>query len=137
MDDAELVRPMKAYWYDFEPTGVDCIDKVLSAVACAGKAYHHTEYWYEPARPYGGHSGGTPVEWIQNAAKEPSDRIEALIAERDAARDAALEEAAKAAESPDLLVFKRGWSPSQDAAAISTMMAVAAAIRAMKGKSHE
>lgn len=64
-------------------------------------------------------------------------RAEKAEAERDAARDAALEEAAKMVESPDLPVFKRGWSTSQDAAAISTMMAVAAAIRALKGKSRE
>ena len=36
---------MSAYYYSFEPTGVRVIDEVLSSVAVAGKAYHHTESW--------------------------------------------------------------------------------------------
>lgn len=39
---------LSAYYYSFEPTGVESIDRILSAVACAGKSYHHTEYWTEP-----------------------------------------------------------------------------------------
>lgn len=62
---------MKAYYYAFTPTGVPAIDRILSAVACAGKAYHGTECWndeccYTPA----GHVGKTPVEWIQGAADD-------------------------------------------------------------------
>ncbi|MBI2724622.1 MAG: hypothetical protein HYX42_00065 [Polaromonas sp.] len=61
---------MSGYYYGFEPTGLAPIDRVLSAVACAGKAYHHTDQWendvgegyYEHLR------GSTPAEWIQNAA---------------------------------------------------------------------
>jgi len=53
-----------------------------------------------------------------------ADRIEALIAERDAARDAALEEAANKVE-------KDRWPTSGDA------YRIADAIRAMKGKSNE
>ena len=64
---------MDAYYYSFTPTGVPEIDKILSAVACAGKAFHHTDCWTDEA--YGGeppepHSGKTPVDWIQNAANE-------------------------------------------------------------------
>lgn len=59
---------MEAYYYSFEPTGVPEIDRILSAVACAGKAYHHTEDWKDKANPYPYHDGETPVEWIQNAA---------------------------------------------------------------------
>jgi len=33
---------MEAYYYEFEPTGVLEIDLILSAVAHAGKVYHHT-----------------------------------------------------------------------------------------------
>ena len=66
---AEEMR-MNAYYYSFEPTGVAAIDKILSAVACAGKAYHHTEEWGEDAGSYPYHTGSTPVEWIQNAANE-------------------------------------------------------------------
>jgi hypothetical protein len=46
-----LVRPyedrpqMDAYYYGFTPTGVEIVDRILSAVAVAGKAYHHTESW--------------------------------------------------------------------------------------------
>jgi hypothetical protein len=61
---------MSAYHYNFEETGVPSIDRILSAVACAGKAYHHTECWNDETTPYAGHVGTTPVEWIQNAAND-------------------------------------------------------------------
>lgn len=34
---------LNAYYFSFEPTGVDAIDEILAAVAHAGRAYHHTE----------------------------------------------------------------------------------------------
>jgi uncharacterized protein Yka (UPF0111/DUF47 family) len=71
-------RRMDAYYYGFDETGCDPVDKVLSAVACAGKAYHHTENWSEEASPWDDHSGETPLEWIQKAAQEAADRIEEL-----------------------------------------------------------
>lgn len=40
---------------------------ILSAVACAGKAFHHTEQWNEEAE-WPSHEGDTPIDWIQNAA---------------------------------------------------------------------
>lgn len=61
---AEEPLRMSAYYYSFEPTGVIEVDRILSAVARAGKAYHHTEQWDEPA--YGGET--SPVDWIQAAA---------------------------------------------------------------------
>ena len=61
---------MNAYYYSFEPTGDDAIDRILSAVACAGKAYHDTASWNQPCNPYEGHVGGTPIDWIQNAAND-------------------------------------------------------------------
>ena len=64
---------MDAYYYGFEETGVPEIDKILSAVACAGKTYHNTEDWNDEAHPYPGHSGDDPVAWIQNAANEAAD----------------------------------------------------------------
>lgn len=73
MDD----RIMDAYYYRFNKTGVGEVDKVLSAVACAGTAYHLTVEWNEEARGYDDHTGGTPIEWIQNAAQEAADFIEA------------------------------------------------------------
>jgi hypothetical protein len=72
---------MDAYYYGFTPTGVPEIDKILSAVACAGKAYHHTDSWNDEAE-YEPHQGKTPVEWIQNAANE------AAAALRQGERDA-------------------------------------------------
>ncbi len=72
---------MDAYYYGFDPTGVPEIDRILSAVACAGKAYHHTESWGEEmtyGTPNGapdGHEGKTPIEWIQNAANDAARRL--------------------------------------------------------------
>lgn len=81
MSEDIVERRMSAYYYEFTPTNVDAIDKVLSAVACAGKAFHHTEQWTEEAGAAHDHTGGTPVEWIQNAAREAADEIERLRAE--------------------------------------------------------
>jgi hypothetical protein len=61
---------MDAYYYGFATTGVPEIDRILSAVACAGKAYHHTDSWTEKTDPYPGHVGESPVAWIQNAAND-------------------------------------------------------------------
>lgn len=61
---------MDAYYYSFDKTGVPEIDRILSAVACAGKACHHTEGWNDESTPYPGHDGETPAEWIQNAAND-------------------------------------------------------------------
>ncbi len=63
---------MDAYYYSFEPTGVAAIDKILSAVACAGKSFHHTEHWGEivdhAREPHA--SGMSCQDWIQTAANE-------------------------------------------------------------------
>jgi hypothetical protein len=41
-----FVRPgLDAYYYSFEPTGDADIDRILGAVAYAGKAYHYTDSW--------------------------------------------------------------------------------------------
>jgi len=69
---------MDAYYYSFRPTGVPEVDKILSAVACAGKAFHHTGDWYDDADTYPYHTGKTPVEWIQNAASEAAEAFKAL-----------------------------------------------------------
>ena len=70
-----LVMRMDAYYYGFDPTGVPEIDRILSAVACAGKAFHHTEDWGDVASEYPGHVGKTPVEWIQNAANDAAKAL--------------------------------------------------------------
>ena len=72
---------MEAYYYSFESTGCEEIDRILSAVACAGKAFHHTDQWNDeiwdgtpedrrpdPYEPF--LRGWTPIEWIQNAAND-------------------------------------------------------------------
>ena len=59
---------MDAYYYYFEPTGVPEIDLILSAVACAGKAYHNTEDWQEDTWTPDGHTGENAQQWIQSAA---------------------------------------------------------------------
>ena len=80
---------MNAYYYGFSPTGSRPIDRILSAVACAGKAYHHTECWQDESPAYGEHVGDTPIDWIQNAANDAASDI----------RKATLLEAAEAANA--------------------------------------
>ena len=45
--DTPTKRRLNAYYYGFDPTGVDEIDAILEAVARAGKSCHHTEGWEE------------------------------------------------------------------------------------------
>jgi len=68
---------MHAYYYGFGPTGVPSIDKILSAVACAGKAFHHTEQWTDNCT-WPPHEGNSPVDWIANAAKEAAAEMARL-----------------------------------------------------------
>lgn len=68
-------RRLDGYYIGFEPTGNHHIDKILGAVACAGKAYHHTDSWNDETRPYDDHTGRDPNEWIQNAANEAAKAI--------------------------------------------------------------
>ena len=65
-----MTMRMGAYYYSFTPTGVEAIDRILSAVATAGKAYHHTEGWNEHCGTRDGLRGETPIDWIQNAAND-------------------------------------------------------------------
>lgn len=62
---------MRAYYYSFCPTGVAAIDRILSAVACAGKSAHYTMDWTDDVGPYhDGLRGSSPIEWIQFAADD-------------------------------------------------------------------
>ena len=63
-------RRMSAYYYSFESTGDDSIDKILSAVAWAGKLSHHTMEWQDECKTFDDHTGANPIECIQNAANE-------------------------------------------------------------------
>jgi len=62
---------MDAYYYSFTPTGVEAIDRILSAVACAGKAYHHTEDWGEETTPWEFLKGECPIDWIRKSNEIP------------------------------------------------------------------
>lgn len=66
---------MSAYYYSFGHTGADAIDRILSAVACAGKAYHHTDCWTDETTPYEHLRGNSPAEWIQNAADDAASQL--------------------------------------------------------------
>lgn len=71
---------MDAYYYGFTDQKSPELQLVLSAVACAGKAFHHTEDWNDAASPYEGHEGVTPIEWIERAAEKADT---ALVETRD------------------------------------------------------
>jgi hypothetical protein len=63
---------MRGYYFQFAPTGVVEVDRVLSAIACAGKGYHHTEFWSEEDEWKGGHSY---IDLIQGAAYALAARL--------------------------------------------------------------
>lgn len=78
---------MNAYYYGFDRTGQVAIDRILSAVAHAGKGYHHTEFWTDPL-DYGAPShlrGDSYVECIQNAAIDAADTLRTAEARAAAA----------------------------------------------------
>ena len=90
---------MDAYYYGFSPTGLDVIDRILSAVACAGEGYHHTEDWNQECSIRHDYQRGTsPAEIIHNAAIDSANLIRtaveamitreaALVAENEALKD--------------------------------------------------
>lgn len=72
---------MRAYYWTFEPTGEICADRILSAVASAGKAAHNTSEWAnENDGRYYGQEGARPWEWIENAAKATAQEVRELRA---------------------------------------------------------
>lgn len=73
--DKEPEFRMDAYYYGFAPTGLLVIDRILSAVACAGKSFHHTDCWTDQCTPYDHLRGETVTDWIQNAADDAADAI--------------------------------------------------------------
>ena len=78
-------RRLNAYYFGFDSTGVPEVDAILSAVACAGKSYHHTDEWgdgksrFGVDRPYG--------DVIQAAANEAANRWDHTAAIAQAARE--------------------------------------------------
>lgn len=63
---------MQAYYFGFSPTGVREIDEILSAVACAGKSYHHTQDWSDWSHEHGEPSW---AEIIQEAADRAAEKF--------------------------------------------------------------
>lgn len=64
---------MNAYYYSFKPTGVLAVDKILSAVASAGKGCHHTDGWTEyPSED------DNYIDHIQRAAEEAAAEFKKL-----------------------------------------------------------
>ena len=78
---------MQAYYYSFDRTGIAPVDKVLSAVACAGKAFHHTDCWTDDDT-HPDHDGGSPRDWIQNAANAVAAQLAFANAENARLREA-------------------------------------------------
>lgn len=70
-----MERPLRdmAYYYGFDFTGVEAVDKILSAVAWAGKMYHRTEDWNEPDSD--GVSEADRIQVAANAAAEEFKRL--------------------------------------------------------------
>lgn len=65
---------MDAYYFSFRPTGEVAIDRILSAVATAGKHFHHTQEWGE-SRTFT--DGETEESCIQRAANEAAQALAA------------------------------------------------------------
>ena len=78
-------RRLDAYYFGFDSTGVPEVDAILSAVAYAGKGYHHTDEWgggesrFGEDRPYG--------DVIQAAANEAANRWDHTAAIAEKARE--------------------------------------------------
>lgn len=56
-----------AYFYSFDATGVEGVDKILRAVASAGASFHHTEDWTDKIEWL---EGKSYIDLIQEAANE-------------------------------------------------------------------
>lgn len=72
-------RRLNAYYFSFDSTGSPIIDAILSAVAYAGKSYHHTESWANDSR---WNEGRSYVDVIQAAANEAANKLTAADAQR-------------------------------------------------------
>lgn len=66
---------MDAYYYSLVRTGVPAVDRILSALAWAGRGAHHTEAWVEELDyEYGPVPlGQTFIDVIQAAANEAAN----------------------------------------------------------------
>lgn len=97
---------MNAYYYSFSSTGCYEVDRILSAVACAGKAFHNTDCWTDECDPYDGHVGGNPIDWIQNAANDCATAFKTIY---EAGRKAERERCAKIVETENVKFYANGF----------------------------
>ena len=85
-------RRMDAYYYGFDETGCDPVDDVLSAVAIAGKCFHHTDEWNDKMEWADNKSCADLIqEAAQKAAEAFNTRtpdIDALTAQNEKLREA-------------------------------------------------
>jgi chromosome segregation ATPase len=65
-----------AYYYGFDATSCEAVDRILSAVAIAGKMYHGTDQWTDEQD-----GEPTPVAVIQAAADEAAAELNKLADE--------------------------------------------------------
>lgn len=66
LDNGRGDRRLDAYYFGFRATGVQEIDRILAAIARAGKAYHSTESWDEG--DWDDPDGPSFIDTIQSAA---------------------------------------------------------------------
>lgn len=98
---------MQGYYIGFEPTGLAAVDRILSSIAQAAKAYPHTDCWQEVMDyDYGLiRKGETCEDAIQRAANEAAAAIRATVTPpADARRDRVAE-----ALFNHLVNGTRGW----------------------------
>lgn len=116
----ELKRRLDAYYYGFDPTGCEPIDKILGAVACAGKSFHHTDCWRGKATVRDDHTGDTPEEWMQNAANDAAAAWNTRTDQAEVARlRKALEKAENIANDKTIFWFNQQQAALQDGDEIS------------------
>jgi len=121
---------MDAYYYGFSKTGERSVDVLLSAIACAGKAFHSTEDWLSDCRTYEEcHRGKTPVEWIQNAANDLAKEIKERRAPISVSDEVVEQMCAAHWES---MKPTRAWDLIPEEWAVPRRKAMRAAIRAMR-----
>lgn len=72
LDHGRGDRRLDSYFFSFEATGVEPIDRILAAIARAGKAYHSTESWDESA-DFRSEDGPSHIDLIQSAANSAAD----------------------------------------------------------------
>lgn len=70
-----------AYYYSFDHTGDEAVDRILGSVAAAGKGYHHTESWCDEDG-----DGDSYVNLIQREAQATAMQLATLRAELERVR---------------------------------------------------